>query len=113
MNAVPNDSSTNVQANAIIINRAYHGLTSPDCSNVSHRSEYASLLYSHLQFRIATMIKTPSTNPKVKATLILAPLALLISGRWRLEIELKTNKDLKVLIYYQGLSLCLSCRGYL
>lgn len=44
------------------------------------------------------MLKNRPTNPAVKSTLILAPLALL--DQWKMEIEMKTNAGLKVLIYH-------------
>ncbi len=44
------------------------------------------------------MMCNPSTDPAVKTTLIVAPLALL--NQWQLEIELKTNDSLKCLVYH-------------
>ncbi|PPQ80470.1 hypothetical protein CVT24_002545 [Panaeolus cyanescens] len=47
---------------------------------------------------ISLMMMNPSQDPKKKTTLILAPLALL--DQWKMEIEMKTDADLKVLIYH-------------
>ncbi|PPQ82538.1 hypothetical protein CVT25_007147 [Psilocybe cyanescens] len=47
---------------------------------------------------MATLVHNRSTNPKCKTNLIIAPLALL--NQWKLEIETKTNLDLKCLIYH-------------
>ncbi|TFK67589.1 hypothetical protein BDN72DRAFT_898843 [Pluteus cervinus] len=47
---------------------------------------------------IALMIKNKSADPLCKTNLIVAPTALL--DQWKLEIELKTNCDLKCLIYH-------------
>ncbi|KAI5120898.1 hypothetical protein M0805_002998 [Coniferiporia weirii] len=47
---------------------------------------------------IATMMANRSTDPAVKTTLIVAPLALL--GQWKLEIETKTTNNLSVHIYH-------------
>lgn len=44
------------------------------------------------------MSANKSDDPAVKTTLIVAPLALL--DQWKLEIELKTNDSMKVLIYH-------------
>ncbi|KAF8067663.1 SNF2 family N-terminal domain-containing protein [Lyophyllum atratum] len=47
---------------------------------------------------IATLIKNPSTDPIRKTNLIITPTALL--DQWKLEIQMKTNCDLKCLIYH-------------
>ncbi|KLO17670.1 hypothetical protein SCHPADRAFT_900413 [Schizopora paradoxa] len=47
---------------------------------------------------ISTIMANKSTDPAVKTTLIIAPVALL--DQWKLEIELKTNYALKCLIYH-------------
>jgi len=52
-------------------------------------------------FRIATMVKNPSKNPKVKTNLIIAPLALL--DQWKLEIEEKTDCGLTCFVYHGNL----------
>lgn len=44
------------------------------------------------------MIYHQSNDRAVKTNLIVAPVALL--DQWKLEIELKTNSGLKVLIYH-------------
>jgi len=49
---------------------------------------------------IATMVKNCSTDSKVKATLILAPLALLT--QWKEEIADRSTCDLSVLIYHSS-----------
>ncbi|KNZ58842.1 hypothetical protein VP01_1850g5 [Puccinia sorghi] len=50
--------------------------------------------------RIATMVKNCSTDSKIKATLILAPLALLT--QWKEEIADRSTCDLSVLIYHSS-----------
>ena len=47
---------------------------------------------------IAVVATNRPSNPLNKTTLIVAPLALL--DQWQLEIETKTNLELKVLIYH-------------
>ncbi|KAF9003231.1 SNF2 family N-terminal domain-containing protein [Cyathus striatus] len=47
---------------------------------------------------IALMLKNRSEDPLCKTNLIIAPTALL--DQWKLEIEMKTNADLKCLIYH-------------
>lgn len=54
-------------------------------------------------FRIATILKNPSTDPACKTTLIVAPLALL--DQWKAEIEERTNCGMKCLIYHGKSSL--------
>ncbi|OAV97593.1 hypothetical protein PTTG_01908 [Puccinia triticina 1-1 BBBD Race 1] len=49
---------------------------------------------------IATMVKNRSTDPKIKGTLILAPLALLT--QWKEEIAERSTCDLSVLIYHSS-----------
>lgn len=44
------------------------------------------------------MLKKKSDDPGCKTNLILTPTALL--DQWKMEIEMKTNCDLKVLIYH-------------
>lgn len=44
------------------------------------------------------MVKNPSDDPLVKTTLIIAPVALL--QQWQLEIEIKTNGNVKAYIYH-------------
>ena len=44
------------------------------------------------------MTKNPSSDPAVKTTLIIAPLALL--NQWQMEIETKTNDRMKAYIYH-------------
>ncbi|TCD64091.1 hypothetical protein EIP91_004563 [Steccherinum ochraceum] len=47
---------------------------------------------------IAVIATNRSDNPLIKTTLIVAPVALL--DQWQLEIEMKTNLELKCLIYH-------------
>ena len=47
---------------------------------------------------MALLIKNQSTDPACKTTLIIAPMALL--DQWKFEIEMKTNCDMKCLIYH-------------
>ncbi|KAF8647982.1 hypothetical protein AX16_006412, partial [Volvariella volvacea WC 439] len=47
---------------------------------------------------IALMVKNFSNDPVCKTNLIIAPTALL--DQWKLEIEMKTNCDLKCLVYH-------------
>ncbi|KDQ60258.1 hypothetical protein JAAARDRAFT_205244 [Jaapia argillacea MUCL 33604] len=47
---------------------------------------------------IAVMVSNRSDDPRTKTNLIVAPLALL--DQWKLEIEMKTNLDLQILIYH-------------
>ncbi|PLW46655.1 hypothetical protein PCASD_03707 [Puccinia coronata f. sp. avenae] len=49
---------------------------------------------------IATMVKNRSTDPKTKATLVLAPLALL--NQWKEEIADRSTCDFTVLIYHSS-----------
>jgi len=51
-----------------------------------------------LTTRIAVIVKNQSMDPICKTTLIIAPTALL--DQWKMEIELKTNCELKCLIYH-------------
>ena len=51
-----------------------------------------------LTTRIAVIVKNQSTDPICKTTLIIAPTALL--DQWKMEIDLKTNCELKCLIYH-------------
>lgn len=46
----------------------------------------------------ATMVANPSTDPRCKTTLIVAPLALL--EQWKLEIEQKTYGQLNVFVFH-------------
>ena len=48
--------------------------------------------------RLATLVSNQSRDPLKKSTLIVAPLALL--DQWQMEVEMKTNCDLKCLIYH-------------
>ena len=54
-----------------------------------------------LTTRIAVIVKNQSTDPICKTTLIIAPTALL--DQWKMEIDLKTNCQLKCLIYHGSL----------
>lgn len=55
-------------------------------------------LQAHVFHRIAVLIKNRSEDPLCKTNLIVAPTALL--DQWKLEIELKTNDELKCVIYH-------------
>lgn len=61
----------------------------------------SNLILTYSGGRMALIIKNQSRDPKSKTNLIVAPTALL--DQWKLEIEMKTNCDLKCLIYH-GLS---------
>jgi len=52
--------------------------------------------------RIAALVKNRSDDPMCKTNLIITPAALL--DQWKMEVEMKTNCDLNVLVYHGGLS---------
>ena len=52
-------------------------------------------------YRIATLVKNRSDDPMCKTNLIITPAALL--DQWKMEVEIKTNCDLNVLVYHGGL----------
>ena len=56
--------------------------------------------------RIATIIKNRSDDPMCKTNLIISPAALL--DQWKMEVEMKTNCDLNVLVYHGGLPVRIS-----